>query len=411
MRIINLCNKIGQKTKETMSNFLIDMIELHENQFDLALPIVKAMDYSNVVYAIIEKTVKGRIWVDETENPTIVFLWDTERRFYLIGNYTYKEKNEKLKKILKDQVFSYGERKQLSQWTFYFEPLEWKEVLLNLISDYMPIADDRVYYQFDKENCDLPEEWKEKIKEGYKLELVNKSFLEKYADAKDIEDILYELSSWTSHEVFFQNGFGFCLVDDKTIASWCMGEYVSPKTKRIEVGIETYENYQKQGFATVTGAAMVEYAIDNGYTVGWHCWESNIPSVKTAEKIGYKLTKKYPVLFGWYNKIDALLVKARWIRTRFQEYKLAVDLYNQVLQLYEKQKPLVETSILLRDINDVYIFLAETHSQQEDANSALDFIQKAIDNGFSDIDRLERSEQLEPLKTNSIWLKLIEKKE
>ena len=59
MRIINLCNKIGQKTKETMSNFLIDMIELHENQFDLALPIVKAIDYSNVVYAIIEKTVKG----------------------------------------------------------------------------------------------------------------------------------------------------------------------------------------------------------------------------------------------------------------------------------------------------------------------------------------------------------------
>ena len=78
-----------------MSNFLIDMIELHENQFDLALPIVKAMDYSNVVYAIIEKTVKGRIWVDETENPTIVFLWDTERRFYLIGNHTSKEKNEK----------------------------------------------------------------------------------------------------------------------------------------------------------------------------------------------------------------------------------------------------------------------------------------------------------------------------
>ncbi|MCK5159757.1 MAG: hypothetical protein KAR08_11395 [Candidatus Heimdallarchaeota archaeon] len=65
----------------------------------------------------------------------------------------------------------------------------------------------------------------------------------------------------------------------------------------------------------------------------------------------------------------------------------------------------------MRDINDVYIFLAETHSQQEDANSALNFIQKAIDNGFSDIDRLERSEQLEPLKTNSKWLKLIEKKE
>ncbi|MCG3221703.1 MAG: GNAT family N-acetyltransferase, partial [Candidatus Heimdallarchaeota archaeon] len=332
-------------------------------------------------------------------------------RFYLIGNHTNEEKNENLKKILRDHVFSYGEKKELTQWTFHFEPFEWKEVLLKLISDYMPMADERVYYKFDEENCKLPEGWKQKIKDDYRLELVNKSFLERYAEAKNIKDILYELSSWTSHEVFFQNGFGFCLVNDKTIASWCLGEYVSPKTKRIEVGIETYENYQKQGFATVTGAAMVDYAINKGYTVGWHCWESNKPSAKTAEKIGYEFIKKYPVLFSWYNKIDSLLVKARWIRTQFQEYELAVDFYNQVIQLYEKQDPIVETSFILKDINVVYIFLAETHSQQEDANSALDFIQKAIDNGFSDIDRLERSEQLEPLKTNSKWLKLIEKKE
>ena len=50
------------------------MIELQASQYDLALPLVKAMDYSNVVYAIIEKTVKGRIWVDDIANPAIVFL-------------------------------------------------------------------------------------------------------------------------------------------------------------------------------------------------------------------------------------------------------------------------------------------------------------------------------------------------
>jgi RimJ/RimL family protein N-acetyltransferase len=366
------------------------------------------MDYSNVVYAIIEKTVKGRIWVDDIANPTIVFLWDTERRFYLIGNHTNEEMKEDLRNILKEQIFPYGEKKELSQWTFHFAPFEWKEILLDLISDYLPVADDRSYYRFDKENCELPSGWKQKIKEGYQLELVNHSFLKNYSEKNNIKDILYELSSWTSHEVFFKNGFGFCLVDDKGIASWCMGEYVSPKTKRIEVGIETYDSYQKQGFATVTGAAFVEYALSKGYTIGWHCWDRNIPSAKTAEKIGYKLTKKYPVLFGWYNKVDQLILHGWRNRTQTQDFELAIDFYSQVIELYEKQDPLIKTS-RMSDINHVYVSIAEAKCQLGAIDAAFDLVQKALDNGFSEYERLVDSKQLEPLKANSKWLKLAEK--
>ncbi len=387
------------------------MIELLENQFEKVLPLVKELDYNNVVYAIIEKTSKGRIWVDDITKPTIVLLWDAERRFYLAGNYTNENKNKDLRNILTNVIFPFGEKNKLTQWTFHFAPYEWKEILLHLISDYMPIADNRLYYRFDKENCKLLNGWKQKIKKGYQLELVNQTFLDNYAEAENIKDVFNELSSnWFSDKAYYKNGFGYCLIDNNTIASWCLGEYGSSKMKRIEVGIETYESYRKQGFATITGAAFVDYALKKGYNIGWHCWENNIPSAKTAEKIGYKLIKKYPVLFGWYNKIDQLILHGWYNRTRTQNYELAIDLYKQVIDLYEKGDPLIESSYMFDDIQQIHISIAEVKCQLGDLASALDIIQRVIADGYLDFERLKKSEQLEPLKTNQKWIELIEKK-
>jgi len=388
------------------------MIELQDNQFDIALPLAKEMDYCNTIYAIIEKTIKGKIWVDDLSKPTIALYWDGIRRLYLVGDYTNNKKNDKIGIIVRDQILASGTKRKLTQWTFHFEPFEWKEHIHEMIVDYLPLDDTRLCYQFEKDKCTLQENWKQSLRDGHLLELVDEDFLDNYVNAKNFKDIHYELGSWMSHEVFFQEGFGFCIIDNMKIAAWCMGEYVSPRMKRIEIGIETYQEYQKQGFATLTGSALVKHALKNGFElIGWHCWERNVASAKTAEKIGYKLKKKYPVIFGWYNKIDQLIARGWMNRRILGNYEAAIDYYNQVISLDKQGDPSIKGSHLLDDVKQIKVSIAEATCQLGKLDDALKIIQRVIAKGYTDFDRLEKSEDLEPLKTNPKWKKIMEEKE
>ncbi|MBD3191229.1 MAG: GNAT family N-acetyltransferase [Candidatus Heimdallarchaeota archaeon] len=386
------------------------MKELSPEQFERAFPLTKQMSYNSVLYAIIEGTHSGRIWINELSNPSLALFWDMDRRFYLLGDYSNNEQNKKLQHILETIVFEHGLKNHLSQWTFHYAPLDWEEILLEMIVDYLPLKDNRLYYQFDYKDCQLLDDWQENLKPNFELLFINESFFENKNHLKHFDRILSEISYWQSREMFLQYGYGFCLVDDKTIAAWCLGEYVSPNHKKIEVGITTYPPFQKQGLATITGSAFVDYSIKKGYTVGWHCWENNIPSLKTAEKIGFKFVKKYPVLYGWYNKIDGLLVHAWNNISKSKNYRKAISFYQQVLAFQKSTSPLIKTSHLLKKVN-VNLYLAACYGQLREFDQAFDFLQKAIDSGFKGLNKLQKNKLFEPLSSHPNWQNIADNKE
>lgn len=384
------------------------MKELVADQFEKALPLVGQMSYNSALYAIIERTHAGRIWVDDLTTPTIAFFWDTVRRFYLLGDDTNnEEQNKDLKAILETIVFEYGISEHLSQWTFHYAPREWEKVLLKMIADYLPLKDNRLYYQFDQKDCELSVGWRERIKANFELLKIDEAFLENKEHLEHFDDIFSEISFWQSKEMFLQYGYGFCLANDKTIAAWCLGEYVSPNHKRIEVGIATYDLFQKQGFATITGSAFVDYSTQKGYTIGWHCWENNIPSLKTAEKIGFKFMRKYPVIYGWYNKIDGLLVNAWKNICEYQNYRKAISFYQQILALQKNKNPLIKTSHLLKKVN-VNLFLTACYGQLGQFDQAFDFLQRALDNGFKALNKLQENKLFKPLISHPNWRKILD---
>jgi RimJ/RimL family protein N-acetyltransferase len=100
-------------------------------------------------------------------------------------------------------------------------------------------------------------------------------------------------SFWHSLRDFVGTGFGFCVVRDGTILSWCLSVFVSDEN--FEFGIATAPDHRRKGLATLAAAACVEHCVENHRIPHWHCWEDNVPSIKVAEKVGFENPTLYTV--------------------------------------------------------------------------------------------------------------------
>jgi GNAT superfamily N-acetyltransferase len=91
--------------------------------------------------------------------------------------------------------------------------------------------------------------------------------------------------------------FGYCLIQRRLILARCLTEYAG--NGRCEFGIVTHPDHRKAGLGTIVAAALVECAQFLGINrIGWHCWEKNRASSSLAEKVGFELKVRYPVLTG-----------------------------------------------------------------------------------------------------------------
>lgn len=100
-------------------------------------------------------------------------------------------------------------------------------------------------------------------------------------------------SFWHNHRDFADTSFGFALTNETIVASWCLGVFCSGS--HIELGLATVPVYQRQGYATAVAARCVAYCAKHGLTPHWHCWEDNVASWRTAEKIGFGNPTPYTV--------------------------------------------------------------------------------------------------------------------
>ena len=102
-------------------------------------------------------------------------------------------------------------------------------------------------------------------------------------------------STLGSFEKFLAMGFGCALVMENSVCGFCTAEYISEG--ECAIGIEVLEKYQKKGYASHMTAFFLMECAHRGLKPYWECWKNNIPSVKTAERAGFKKLSDYPVLF------------------------------------------------------------------------------------------------------------------
>jgi len=243
-----------------------------------------------VIESVIEGNTYGEIFVDKLDNPHITIVWDTKYSINC-GGCADKEVLKQAVEFIKSDILTYDVRQDRGIIKIMYENKEWEQAILEGVQGFNYEVYPRSVYRHELDH--IPNfQCKDEGITIKKLdeELVNNNKL------KNHEGLIEELTQmWGSVESFLSKGFGYCAITKDSIAAWCTGEYFSKAW--CGIGIETYEEYQRQGIAAAATVEIIKHCKERNKTPHWDCWKNNIPSVKTAEKTGFQKLMDYEVVF------------------------------------------------------------------------------------------------------------------
>lgn len=236
--------------------------------------------------AVVEGHVSGKIYVDNTEQPSTFLVSHPYGMSLLFG----KENNQSFNKAFVRYALNEGKQRQRTEWLQAY-PAAWNEKLSAMLGDKMV------------------EEVNRTDKDAGKIELstrVNFSFnREKYlAFKKQLNPDSYEIVRtdqqlydaingtvvpkyfWNSADEFVQKAVGFSLLHEGEVASTAFSAFIIDR--KLELGIESAARFRGRQFAIRTCMALIDYCLENGYEPVWACRLQNTNSFKLAQKIGFE---------------------------------------------------------------------------------------------------------------------------
>ena len=364
-------------------------------QYDRARPIFQAMDYNLAVQAIMDGSVPAGIYVDDLAQPQVAYTSNGPRH-YLAGSPENREFNDSLQRHLVAGRSFLQHESEDDLFILYYEPADaWEETLDNLLRASNPIRSEREYYAIEIEGyADQPA--CTSLPEGFSVHYVDKNLLaQEHLGNRD--DLIEELcSERQSVEDFLDRSFGFCLLHRDSVAGWCLSEYNT--AGRCEVGIATFEPHRRRGLATIMASALLEHAPSQGISrVGWHCSASNLGSAATARKVGFVQTVEYPVRLAYFDETINFAVHGN---IAFQQGRHA-----EALQHYQEAIPRGDAPIW------VYWNAACASALVSQHAAALDYLDRALDRGFDDLERMLTSEHLTSLRDLEEWQAVVRRLE
>ena len=271
--------------------------ELDENEFNIAQPLfLRLQEYNLSVLSAIEKGYRGRIFVDDKENPKTGFLYLGRRTFNFAGSPRNKKFNNLLIKILEEDIFPNNREKGSKKFMIFSDPGWDKEV--KSLFDNLSIEKRRFYelYQKDKKELEYT------LSPDFTFERVDKEFIEErnytYPDEIPIENWITYL--WGTRENFFNRAFAFSIVyKESLVVSTSFCNYLANDKSRCEIGIITKSDFHRQGLGKNLITQVLNLCWQEGINkVEWHTAEDNIASIRLAESVGFKFNRNYKIFYS-----------------------------------------------------------------------------------------------------------------
>lgn len=112
---------------------------------------------------------------------------------------------------------------------------------------------------------------------------------------------------WKSQQDFLRFGFGYCIFNEKRLPlSVCYTACVV--NNEAEIDVITRSGFLQKGLAKAAVAAFTNHCIGKNIIANWDCFEENIGSLKTAESLGFKTTRKYSFLSIYKKKLNEKII-------------------------------------------------------------------------------------------------------
>ena len=117
------------------------------------------------------------------------------------------------------------------------------------------------------------------------------------------------------------------MVFQNQLVSWCIADCTSGP--ECEIGIRTRPDYRRQGLASLTAAATVDYCLSHGFTkIGWHTDDDNLGSIGVAENVGFVRAKDYQ---QYYCMFDEAI---HFAETGYRQFQ--AEQYSKVIESFDE---------------------------------------------------------------------------
>jgi RimJ/RimL family protein N-acetyltransferase len=313
--------------------------------------------------------------------------------------------NTSLNKLIFTKIFA-GDtvRRDETDVAIGFHPDSWKEKMSIIFQGRVPLTTARRHYVCTELKV---AHWRDHVPKEFQVHRIDERLL-RTPHLEIPEHVAGWLkTNWGSIPDFMKKGFGFCTLHNKRIVSWSIADCISGNA--CEIGIHTREDYRRQGLATLTAAATVDHALSSGFKhVGWHCDEYNFGSIGVAEKVGFKLERKYIQYYACASAAHHLEEIAH-VHFRAKRYKEAIESYEKFFATPPEELPRWLRKILPQELGTLYFRVAYAKAAIGEDNGALKYLEKAVDNGWFYMDFLMSCKEFESMHGTSAWNSILKK--
>ncbi|MFM9280257.1 GNAT family N-acetyltransferase [Paenibacillus jiagnxiensis] len=264
---------------------------LPTERYPKARPIFDGYDHQLIVSSVIDGNTRGEIYVDDIEDPKTGIIYGIGFEVLCSGDPRDASFHREIANLFVHKLIPNARTYGMPGINVYFPSESWKRALQWALSDRLELMTVRKrFYTFDPANRSPRKE----IQTQSGLKQIDESLLND--DLLNNRDALLQWIrlSWRSIGDFARKGIGYCIVEDGTIASWCLSVFASGN--QLEFALFTDEAFRNKGYAKMVSAACVEYCLENGRLPLWVCDDDNLSSIRVAEKIGFRKTLDFHVL-------------------------------------------------------------------------------------------------------------------
>ncbi|WP_054706040.1 GNAT family N-acetyltransferase [Bacillus sp. JCM 19041] len=211
--------------------------------------------------------------------------------FLFIGDERNKLFHSEMNHFVSESIIPEAQKQGLNWFEAIPTHHKWNKTIEQMFSERkLESWQQRVYHL---EESNYRKDLEPVLNDQYKLRIIDQQLLLEEVELFENHDFLSGTirEFWAAEEDFLENGFGYCVVDDKRIASICYSSFAVGDMQVI--GIETLPDYQRKRLAAKTAHAFVQDCFKRKMTPYWDCMEENIGSWKTAESLGFTMQFDY----------------------------------------------------------------------------------------------------------------------
>ena len=269
------------------------MIRLERDEYERVRPLAGQPHLNLALDAMAEGNSPALVWVDDRAQPSAAYVWDKAHCHFLVGDAHRPAFARTVRELVRQEIAPQMVAQGKAFLKVHYSSADWEEQIGAMFETAELVRRERVFYALD--HFAKPD-WRVSVPSGFSVRQIDAGLLATDR-LRGIEILRNEIETgWHSVEDFLRTGFGFCLLRENEIVTWCTAEYVSDG--KCGVGIETAVEHMRRGFATITASAFVEHAVAKGLTPHWDSWKMNLPSVAVAHKVGFRLISEYAVFTG-----------------------------------------------------------------------------------------------------------------